>query len=174
MDFFSACRHGLAPGLRQLIGRGRVLAGLVLGGCIALQAQADPNDVHEALKGKFAGALRVMDKDFRGDVKTAHRGEELVVVVKVTGCAPNASKNCDVDGDLKLLGPGAKTVLDLPSKPLWQKEVPPPGELMTALVMGMTFTPEDPLGLYKVNIMVRDKVSGQQVEMAVLFDLKDK
>lgn len=134
----------------------------------ALSTQAQ---VYDELKGKFGAVLQVMDENFRAKAESVPRGTKLVAFIKLVGCSPNSSGNCDAEADVRIYNPLGAVDAHVEHAELWKKKAPAPGEVVTGLVMGVTVGPTDPTGKYRIEATVRDRVSAQTIELSTTFNV---
>ena len=102
---------------------------------------------------------------------TARRGELIAGVIVFTACAPTEKGFCDVTVTYTLFKPDG-TLYDEPMKSeVWIGKPPPP---RNGLQLGVgsfcvVIEPEDPLGRYRMQAEVRDRVSGKTLRLERYF-----
>lgn len=100
----------------------RLLVFLFLGGTpLLLQAE-----VREELKDKFAAALMLTDKDVKGAVQIARRGERVVSLIKLVGCSPNPMGKCEAEADYRVYHPDGSLSSHIKHAELWKNKAPAP------------------------------------------------
>lgn len=95
---------------------------------------------------------------------SVRRGSSVTVMLVFQGCTPDRSGLCDVVADFSLLAPDGAFIPGGTGL-LWSRE-PRPGQLhLGNASMGVSFDMTDRIGQYKVIATVKDKVSGQTLNL---------
>ena len=145
----------------------RTLISFVLFG-FALVVRAE---VREESQAKFAATLIVTDKDVRVPVQTMRRSEKSLGIVKLTGCKEDANGKCDVVGDIQIFNPKGKLDVEIKDAELWKDKAPTPGEFVVGAVFGISLDANDPIGLYGVKAVVKDRINGEIIELKTTLNI---
>ena len=105
----------------------------------------------------------------------APRGVPIVAFVVFSGCAPDAEALCNTTVDFKVFKPDGTVYGEFTGMELWQNKPLPPTR---TLHLGEGFArtviePEDPLGFYGVEAIVRDLNAGVSVFLRQEFEAVD-
>jgi hypothetical protein len=94
------------------------------------------------------------------------RGETVVGVVIFYGCAPDDAGNCRSSMQLRLRHPDG-SVYGGYEPELWNGAAPPAGTWQTSVGnLGFFVEPDDPLGTYTFEAVLRDHVSGRTLKLS--------
>lgn len=102
---------------------------------------------------------------------TAIRGVPIVGVVFFTGCAANASGNCELVGRFTLKTPSGKPWGDPIEADIWVG-LPPPGGNALQLShhhLGLVIDPGDELGEYSARLELTDRISKKKMVLEQHF-----
>lgn len=145
-----------------------LLAALLLGS----SGPAPCGEIHEALKGQFAATLVVTDEQVHQPVQSARRGTKLVAFVKVIGCAADASGRCNTETEYRVYRPDGALDGRMDTGEPWREKAPAPGEAVVgAPLLGFRVSPQDPIGRYRIEATLQDRVSGQRVDLSQSIDI---
>jgi hypothetical protein len=150
--------------------------------------QAAPDDPSRASKDGF-GVMMLVTDDPKGFVdawagptppnisttERAIRGKPVEAMILVSGCRTAASGNCDVAGELSIMGPDGKPYGETYNAPVWQGSPGPRYSLqLSQSGIGFVLDPEDKLGTYTLRAKITDKVAGTtlSVEKAIIGEEK--
>ena len=107
------------------------------------------------------------------DVATSvTRGVPIVAFIAFTGCRSDKNGLCNTTVDFNVLKPDESPYGGLTGKELWRGKPAPP-EGVSQLGVGflrVTIEPEDPLGTYVVEAMVRDLTAGVSLDLRQIFE----
>jgi len=107
-------------------------------------------------------------------VSDARRGDTVVAVVLFIGCAPAKSGSCDTEVDYRVLNPSGGVYGEQKSAELWKRAAPPEGSMQAGVgYLGMRIEPQDPLGQYVLEAVVRDKVAKVTVSLKQTLDVRN-
>lgn len=105
-------------------------------------------------------------------IASVKRGSSVTALLVFQGCAKNAQGRCDVIADFTLQRPDGANVR-AGSTPLWSSE-PSPGRLHLGNgSMQLSFDASDRIGRYRVSAVVRDRVSGQTLNLRAGLEVRD-
>jgi hypothetical protein len=151
----------------QRLGRPLLLILLLGSGGPALGGQ-----IYDELKGQFAATLVITDEKVRQPVQSARRGTQLVAFVKLIGCAADASGRCNAETEYRIYRPdGALDGRSASDEP-WREKAPAPGEAVVAApLLGFRMSPQDPVGRYRIEATVKDRVSGNRVDLSQYVEI---
>jgi len=142
-----------------------------------------------ALRGKFDLRLLVTtepEKVFRpssgpdGKIVPAapatvvERGKRVTAVLFIKDCKPNSADNCDVVVDLQGIDPTGKLFENRKAAELWRnKKAPAPGVAqLGSSKMNIQLEKTDPVGIYRVIAVARDRVGGGEVKTEASFQVR--
>ena len=83
----------------------------------------------------------------------------------------DVGRDCDADADIRIYNPMGTIDTQAKHITLWKKKAPAPGKVVTGLVMGISVPTSDPIGNYRMEATVRDRVSSQVVELSAFFNI---
>ncbi len=107
-------------------------------------------------------------------VSDARRGDTVVAVVLFIGCAPAKTGNCDAEVDYRVLNPSGGVYGEQKGAELWKRAAPAEGYLQAGLgYLAMRIEPQDPLGPYVLEAVVRDKIAKVTVSLKQTLDVRD-
>jgi hypothetical protein len=89
------------------------------------------------------------------------RGDTVVAVIVFTNCRGNKRGNCDAEVDFTLFRPDGSVYAKHKKADLWRGTPAPPEHNLQLGVsnLGFRVEPEDPLGEYRLEAVVRDKIA---------------
>jgi hypothetical protein len=98
---------------------------------------------------------------------SVRRGDTVDAVVLFAGCTPKSTGHCDSEVDFRVLRPDGSLYTKFEEVELWKNRLVPLGSRMRAgqTSLELEIEPEDPLGTYRVEAVVRDLVSGRQMRL---------
>ena len=103
----------------------------------------------------------------------ALRGERVDAILVFTGCQPNPEL-CDVAVDYRVLKPDGSTYAEQEGVPVWKGAEVPEGRLqLSEQNLGLAFEPDDPLGVYRVEALVRDRVADRSIALETELSVSD-
>lgn len=108
--------------------------------------------------------------DYRPHLKTAsrvHRGDTVTALVFFMRCAVNEVGNCRVEGDFRILKPDGSVYADEKGLDVW-RDLPYPDEGFVQLShtnLGLLVEPDDPLGTYRFEVVVRDLLAEREIRL---------
>ena len=116
-----------------------------------------------------AGFFGSSSKDYLARIKTAskaQRGETVAAVVLFYGCAADRAGNCSSSVELRLRRPDGSTYGEFTGE-LWGGPAPPEGAWEAgADNLGFEVEPDDPLGTYTFEAVVRDRVAHRELKLS--------
>jgi len=160
---------------------------ILLGSC------ADPHRVRGAGSGSTAqssGDLRVMlllTDDLEelqqrwaepgsptfDPINAARMGDTVSAVLIFTGCAADSTGHCRLVADFTITDPrGSEFKSELERPVCFGRPPPPPGQLQLAEEAPSVTVTHGPHGAYTVSVTVRDRVSGNSLDLATSFLLE--
>jgi hypothetical protein len=93
------------------------------------------------------------------------RGETVSTVVLFHGCTAGLDRRCNAEATFRLLRPDG-SLYGQHTGVLWRSEPPPaPNLQMSAAHMAFEIELDDPLGTYRVEVIVLDRVSGRTLKL---------
>ena len=102
----------------------------------------------------------------------ARRGDTVVAVVLFIGCAQDKSGNCDTEVDYRVLKPDGSLYGEQADAELWKRQPPPEGSIQAGLgYLAFRIEPDDPLGQYTLEALVRDKVAKVKLVLKETLDV---
>lgn len=112
--------------------------------------------------------------DYKPEILTTtevHRGETVVAVIIFTKCLVDKNGNCNSEVDFKLLRPDGSVYADYKGQELLKGKYGLPEDALQLGVanLGFRVEPDDPLGSYKVEAIVRDKFAGIEVPLTQIL-----
>ncbi|MFQ5671369.1 MAG: hypothetical protein ACE5HD_12790 [Acidobacteriota bacterium] len=104
----------------------------------------------------------------------AKRGDTIVAVVLFRGCAPNTEGDCDAEVGYRILKPDGGLYGGREAAELWKRPAPEEGFLYRgAGRLGLRIEAEDPLGRYRLEAIVRDRVAKVTLRLTRTLDVKE-
>ncbi len=125
----------------------------------AMMLFSDQPDEFLAAWGKPGDGVRLRSTE------KAERGVPIVTFIVFAGCAPDDHGLCQATVTFATYRPDGKPYGEALEGELWVDEQPPgKGQIqLGASNMGVVLEPEDPLGVYKVQATVVDKVADKKL-----------
>lgn len=101
-------------------------------------------------------------------VSSATRDDTVVAVVIFTGCSANPNGDRESEVDFKVLFPDGSVYADLEGGELWTgKPAPTPPTIQVSIAnLGLKIENDDPFGIYRMEAVVRDKVTSRQLKLS--------
>lgn len=119
--------------------------------------------------GLFAGSRGSSLTDYLSRIRTTSkvpRGKAVVAVVIFYGCAADHTGNCRSDMDLRLRYPDGSLYGEWFGPELWYGRPPADGVWeASAESLGFMVEPEDPLGTYTFEAVVRDRAGSRTLRL---------
>ena len=99
------------------------------------------------------------------------KGKIITAFVVFGGCATNAEGNCDLRMQMIVYKPDGSVYSNLPVMEVWSgKPVPPNKNLgLSVDYMRVIIEPNDPLGKYKIDTKIIDKISDKKMVLTSYF-----
>jgi hypothetical protein len=105
-------------------------------------------------------------------INRARIGDRVYAVLVFTGCTPDDAGLCQLVADYVITDPGGQTRSDH-GRPVCLGKPPPPAGLLSIGQESMSVSViSGPLGPYAVRAIVRDRVSGNVIELQLAFTLQ--
>lgn len=103
---------------------------------------------------------------------TVKRGVPIVAFVLFRGCTADKHGMCNGSVDFRVLRPDGSDYVSFENRDLWRgKPALPDGAVqVSAEHVGVVIEPEDPLGQYEVQVVVRDNVAGVSLRLSRKFN----
>jgi hypothetical protein len=144
---------------------------------------AAPKSAAQASNGIF-GAMLVLTDDWTGftkrweqptagfempSVDSIQKGRPLMSAIIFSGCQANASGNCAVSGDFRVVDPNGKTYAHQENANIWSLPPPDPNLQLSVESLGLSLDPSDPLGTYVLIAVVTDRIANKTLELRTTF-----
>ncbi len=118
----------------------------------------------------FATLRTALERGEDPEVETtlrARRGDSVSAVIVISRCATDPAGNCDTTVDYRVVAPDGSEYARFAGAEVWSgKPGPPAGVLQPGVTnLDLRIEPDDPLGDYRVEANVWDRVSGIQLSV---------
>ncbi len=103
-----------------------------------------------------------------GSCVTARKGLPVVTAVVISHCSVDHAGHCNLEADFSFKNPVGEDYAESGTVDLWVDRAAPPqsGLVLGTGYMGIVFEPHDPPGPYQVSVLVRDRVTGEALELS--------
>ncbi|MGK0381978.1 MAG: hypothetical protein ACI8QG_001741 [Flavobacteriales bacterium] len=103
------------------------------------------------------------------------KGKPIEALVVFYGCKDNENGNCVTEVDYRIVKPDGSVYTEIKNTELWKnKPAKPEGQLGLAVDrVGMIAEAEDPVGVYTVELVIRDLVSNNEFRLFSSFKVNE-
>ncbi|MEJ2143412.1 MAG: hypothetical protein P8Y24_13890 [Gammaproteobacteria bacterium] len=159
-------------------------------GWVDKQGNRIPDKDHMKSIGDFGAQLIITDKEdemfknwgtpsetvYFPTTTTIQRNKLLTAVVVFSGCAIDKNGNCDLRMQMTVYQPSGKIYSKLPVMEVWSGKPRPENKMLGLSVdyMRLAIESHEPLGKYRIDAKVMDKISGDTMLLTTYFTAVEK
>lgn len=98
-------------------------------------------------------------------VSTTKKSKLVVALVFFKGCGGDRYKRCDAEIKFSVFKPNGKLYAKRSGLSLWKNKVIRSGLMLSEANLALSFDPKDPLGKYKVVVLIKDNVTKKNMTL---------